>query len=46
MLQTSKTGANGQVHITLDNALKYNSENVLKEMGLTITEAIRLFYVK
>lgn len=46
MLQDNKQQslhARGQVHIALDGELKNDAENVLKSMGLTIAEAVRIF---
>lgn len=33
----------GQVHIALDRQLKNDSEEILKKMGLSISEAVRVF---
>lgn len=40
MLQNKKAG---HVHINIGSDLKFEAENVLKDMGLSLSEAIRIF---
>ena len=43
MLSDEKVKNGGQVHIELGNTLKHDAEYVLNQMGLTLTDAVRLF---
>ena len=43
MLEIKKNNHSGQVHIALGDTLKHEAEGILKDMGLTITEAVRVF---
>lgn len=43
MLNTKKNVQSGQIHIALGENLKKEAELLLKEMGLTISEAVRVF---
>lgn len=43
MRQPGKVEQSVQVHIALGKSLKHDAEDVLKKMGLTITDAVRVF---
>jgi DNA-damage-inducible protein J len=43
MIGVKKVGHAGQIHIALGDNLKQEAEAILKEMGLTISEAVRVF---
>ncbi|MBP9743614.1 MAG: type II toxin-antitoxin system RelB/DinJ family antitoxin [Burkholderiales bacterium] len=43
MLSSKKNIRSGQVHIALGENLKKEAESLLNEMGLTISEAVRVF---
>jgi DNA-damage-inducible protein J len=44
MLENSRTIKDkGQIHVELSNTLKLEAESILKEMGLSVSEAVRIF---
>ena len=43
MLKHAQSGSSSQIHLSVDAILKEDAEGLLKQMGLSMSEAVRLF---